>query len=40
MGFDLMVVEKIDFFELNLWVDMWNIFYDFLGLIMLFGGIS
>lgn len=40
VGFDLMVVEKIDFFELNLWVDMWNIFYDFLGLIMLFGGIS
>ncbi|RQV16128.1 glycoside hydrolase family 92 protein [Burkholderia cenocepacia] len=39
-GFDPTAAEKTDFSESNSWVDTWNIFHDFPGLITLLGGKS
>ncbi|MCL4631715.1 GH92 family glycosyl hydrolase [Burkholderia sp.] len=39
-GFDPTAAEKTDFSESNSWVDTWNIFHDFPGLITLLGGTS
>ncbi|MBN3738467.1 MULTISPECIES: GH92 family glycosyl hydrolase [Burkholderia] len=37
-GFDPTAAEKTDFSESNAWVDTWNIFHDFPGLVALLGG--
>ena len=39
-GFDPTAAEKTDFSESNSWVDTWNIFHDFPGLVALLGGKS
>ncbi|VWB58369.1 putative lipoprotein [Burkholderia arboris] len=39
-GFDPSAAEKTDFSESNSWVDTWNIFHDFPGLVALLGGKS
>lgn len=39
-GFDPTAAEKTDYSEANSWIDTWNVFHDFPGLIALLGGKS